>query len=87
MLLYPPLRDAKANGIAFSCRSSLMLFRYKLHHFVIQSRDCSMSRAELLLFTAGKTAVQREEELSNLADDTFIKFTAVLALMYKASSG
>lgn len=46
-----------------------------------------MPQAELLLFTDGKTAVQREEELFNLADDIFVKFTAVLASMCKASSG
>jgi hypothetical protein len=45
-----------------------------------------MSQAELLLSTDGKTASQREE-LSNLADDIFIKFTAFLALMCKTSSG
>ena len=87
MLLSPPLRDAKADGIVFSSRSSSTLYKYKLCHFVIQSRDYSMSQAELLLFTDGNTAVQREEGLSSLADDIVIKFTAALASMCKASSG
>lgn len=88
MLLSPPLRDVMADGIVFSSRSSSTLYKYKLCHVVIQSGVCSMSQAELLLLTDGKTAVQREEDgLSSLADDIVIKFTPMLASMCKASSG